>query len=144
MHHHREKSRRRPNSAHERGDRPMRVAKIVRSELVNLFLTGAIKNAEIPSESITITQVNISPDLRQASAYIMPLGGKSCENILSVLKKHTRQIRHALIQRLRMPINVKFFLDTSFDAMDQVNTLLQKAEVQQDLHNSPCDEASDS
>lgn len=144
VHHHREKSRRRPNSAHERGDRPMRVAKIVRGELVNLFLTGAIKNPEFPSESITVTQVNISSDLRQASAYIMPLGGKSCEDILVALRKYTRQIRHALIQRLRMPINVKFFLDTSFDALDHVNTLLQKAEVQQDLQNNPSDETSDS
>jgi ribosome-binding factor A len=109
------------------------VAKIVRNELVQIFLTGAIKAPDFPSESITITHVNVSPDLRLASVYIMPLGGKSCDMIVSALKKLSPQIRHALIQRLRMPINVRFYLDTSFDAIERVNTLLQTSEVQKDL-----------
>jgi ribosome-binding factor A len=114
----------------------VRVAKVVRGELVNLFLTGAIKNPEFPSDSITITQLKVSSDLRQATVYVMPLGGKSSESILAALKKYTPQIRHALIQRLRMPISVRFFLDDSFDAMDHINALFQAEEVQQDLHKT--------
>ncbi len=117
--------------------RQLRVGELVRARLSavlqrgDFFLdsadfrkTGAAK----ATPSITISEVRISPDLRHARAYIMPLGGGDVGDILGVLNEHAGRIKHQALTglRLRYMPNIRFFADESFERGAAMDALLSK------------------
>ena len=109
--------------------RQLRVGEEVRHILSTLFLRSEFPEPGLPI-SVTITQVKMSPDLRNATVYIMPLGGQYREETLTYLKEITGYIRHQLGKELQSKFTptLRFRLDESFDQAERIEKLLSNIE----------------
>jgi ribosome-binding factor A len=119
----------------DRGTRQRRVGEQLRHALSQILRDGVCRDPALRDASITVTEVRISPDLRNARVYVMPLGGANSAEILASLERSTPLLR-ALVARglaLRYAPNLGFALDTSFDQADRISALLARPEVERDL-----------
>ena len=114
--------------------RQQRVAELVRHALAEVLSRGDIQDAVITRHVITIPEVRMSPDLKLATAYVMPLGGKDEEAVLAALERHRKLLR----QEVARPVNLKFApdlrfrRDESFDEAARIDALLRSERVQRD------------
>ncbi len=117
--------------------RQLRVGELIRRTLSDLLLRGDIHDAELASMSITVGEVRMSPDLKVATAYVLPLGGKNKEGALKALRENRHEVRRAVskVLTLKFAPEVRFAIDETFDRMDETNRLLNSAEVRRDLEN---------
>lgn len=115
--------------------RQLRVGEEIRHALSAILLRGDIRDPDLKDASITVTEVRVSPDLRKATAFIVPLGGDRSPEILEALKRAApflrAQVSHAV--RLRFAPLLSFQLDTSFDNADRISRLLRSDPVSRDL-----------
>ena len=123
--------------------RMLRVGELVRHALAALLSRGEIEDEVIGDAVITVPEVRMSPDLKLASAYVMPLGGERSHEIVAALNRHQRFIRGRLAPELDLKFapEVRFFVDTTFDEFGKIDALLRSERVQQDLQSD--DEAQD-
>lgn len=131
------------NQAGGRSVRLLRVGESVRHALSNILMRGDIQDADLTKTPITVTEVKVSPDLRNASVYFLPLGGQNSDVIKKALEKNSAYIRGQLAKMVTMKYlpKLQFKVDPSFDEAGKVNTLLAQPKVQQDLHREdPSDE----
>ena len=108
--------------------RQLRVGELIKQSLGQIFLRDEAKVPTLETKNITVTEVRMSPDLKNARAYVIPLGGKDTENIVDVLTKFSYLIRKALSKKIDMkflPI-VSFIGDKSFDYAEKIEKLIQK------------------
>ena len=115
--------------------RNLRVGEEIRHVLSDIFMRGESNAAGLHGVSITVSEVRVSPDLKNATAYVMPLGGENKEALLEVLKEAAPEIRHLISKRMKLRYTPKIFfsLDQSFDEAQRINNLLKKPEVARDL-----------
>lgn len=115
--------------------RPLKVGEALRQGLSEIFLRGESHIPEIDGASITVSEVRVSPDLRNATAYIMPLAGNRAEATLAALSEHASHIRHLLAGRSTMKFmpRIHYKLDRSYEEAQRVNDLLNKPEVRRDI-----------
>lgn len=115
--------------------RPLRVGEEIRHALAHIFMRGEVHAVELLGASITVSEVRVSPDLKNATAFVMPLAGEHKEEMLGALKAAAPEIRHLVSKRvkLRHAPRIHFQLDASFDEAQRINTLLNKPEVARDL-----------
>lgn len=114
--------------------RQLRVGEELRHALATILNRGDSNEEALFDANITVTEVRISPDLKNATAFIMPLlggkvGGKNADEILAALKRAKPFFRHQIakqLNNLRVVPDLKFLLDTSFDAGQRMETLLSK------------------
>ena len=94
-----------------------------------------LRDPALEGASITVTEVAVSPDLRNATAYVMPLGGARAAEILAGLQKSAAYLRGVAARRigLRYAPELCFALDRSFDEAERIRTLLARPEVARDL-----------
>lgn len=120
----------------------MRVGEEIRHALANIFMRGEVHSMELFSVSITVSEVRVSPDLKNATAYIMPLAGKNKEGLLEALKKSSPEIRHLVSKRVKLRHVPKIFfaLDDSYEEAERINNLLKKPEVARDLEKHTTDD----
>ena len=123
-----------PHSA-TRGQRPLRVGEAVRHALVEVFARGHIRDPDLAEVSLTVSEVRMSPDLRQATAFVLPLGGGDSAAILKALKRAAPYLRGevARLVDLRYAPELRFSIDTSFDTAGRISATLAQPEVQRDL-----------
>lgn len=115
--------------------RNLRVGEEVRHALADIFLRGECHTPGLASASITVSEVRVSPDLKNATAYVMPLAGRQKEELLEILKIAAPEIRYLVSKKIEvryMP-KIHFALDQSFDEAQRIETLLKKPEVARDL-----------
>ena len=116
--------------------RQLRVGEELRHVLASVLARGELRDPALQDVSITVTQVRVSPDLRNATAYVMPLGGRDEAPVVEALNKLSRAFRGALAKRLRemrsMP-DVRFRIDNRFDAASHIDALLNDPRVRRDL-----------
>jgi len=115
--------------------RQLRVGELIRHSLSDLLLRGDIHDPMLSGSPITVPEVRCSPDLRNATVYIMPLGGRDTDGILKALERHGKFIRGAIARsvNLKYAPQLTFKVDTSFDEADKVGRLLNSPEVRRDL-----------
>ena len=108
--------------------RQLRVGELIKQSLGQLFLKDEAKLPELETKNITVTEVRMSPDLKNARAYVIPLGGKDSERIIQVLTKFSHLIRKALSKKVEMKFlpKVSFINDKSFDYAEKIERLIQK------------------
>jgi ribosome-binding factor A len=108
--------------------RQQRVAEEIRHILSQAILRGELPTEFLRSQSITITKVQVSPDLRNATVWLMPLGGAHQQEILAELKEAAQALRHYLAKNLRLRFvpELRLKIDTSFEAEDHMNKLFNK------------------
>ena len=117
------------------GQRRRRVGEELRHALSQILRDGRCRDPALRDASISVTEVRLSPDLRNASVYVMPLGGVNAAEIVIGLKRSTPFLR-ALIAgelSLRYAPALVFALDGSFDQADRISALLARPEVERDL-----------
>ncbi|TDI62231.1 MAG: 30S ribosome-binding factor RbfA [Alphaproteobacteria bacterium] len=118
-----------------RSQRQQRVGELIRHAVADVLLRGEIRDPVISEISITVTEVTVSPDLKTALAWVMPLGGKSMEEVEEALNRCASYIRgqvsHAV--SLKFTPRLKFKIDQSFDQADEIATLLNRPSVRRDL-----------
>ncbi len=122
--------------------RQLRVGEEIRSALAMIFMLGETHNPILDGSSITVAEVRISPDLKNATAYVMPLAGSNKEVVMKALLDNASRLRGLVSKKiiLRTSPRIVFKLDTSFEVAGRINTLLNTDRVKQDL-SKPADES---
>jgi len=108
--------------------RQLRVGELIKQSLGQIFLRDEAKVPTLITKNITVTEVRMSPDLKNARAYVIPLGGKDTENTVNALTTFSHLIRKALSKKIDMKFlpKVSFIGDKSFDYAEKIEKLIQK------------------
>ena len=116
--------------------RMLRVGELVRHALAGLFTRGEIEDDALAGAVITVPEVRMSPDLKLASAYIMPLGGERAAEIVAALNRHQRFIRGRVAPEvdLKFAPEIRFFVDETCDEFGKIDALLRSDRGQRVLH----------
>jgi ribosome-binding factor A len=121
------------------GQRQLRVGELLRHALSEILQRGEVNDPVLETHVITVPEVRVSPDLRQASAYVMPLGGKDEKPVIEALNRHRKFIRGLLARRINLKYmpDVHFRRDESFDAGAHMDALLASPQVRRDTAARP-------
>lgn len=126
------------------GQRRLRLGEELRHALAQLLRPGECRDPALFEANITVSEVSLTPDLRSATAFVMPLGGAQAGAIMAGLARSTPYLRgrlaHALALR-RLP-ELTFALDRSFEHAERIATLLARPEIERDL-DRPADAAAE-
>ena len=129
--------RRRSSDKDNRGhsQRQLRVGEEIRHLLAALLERGDMRDPELREARITVTSVDVSPDLRNATAFIMPLGGQDKERLLAAMKRAAPWFRARVGEKagLRSAPDIRFQIDTTFDEADKIGALLRRPDVARDI-----------
>lgn len=124
-------------TAPEKGpsQRQLRVGEIVRHALAEILSRGEIADPDLDGVVITVPEVRMSPDLKNATALVMPLGGKNTKKVMAGLERSRKWLRGQIARRVNLKFapDIRFQLDTRYDDDDAVNVLLHRPEVSRDL-----------
>jgi ribosome-binding factor A len=115
--------------------RQLRVSELIRHAVAELLQRGDIHDDVLERQIVTVPEVRLSPDLKTATVYIMPLGGKDEKPVLEALERHKKYIRTFVSQRVNLKYapDLRFRRDETFDEADRINKLLRTKPVQRDL-----------
>ena len=107
--------------------RQLRVGELIKQSLGQIFLRDEAKLPSLETRNITVTEVRMSPDLKNARAYVIPLGGKDTEKTVDILTKFSYLIRKSLSKKIDMKFlpSVSFVSDKSFDYAEKIEKLIQ-------------------
>ena len=124
--------------------RQQRVAELVRHALAEVLSRGDIQDDVLTRNVITIPEVRMSPDLKLATAYVMPLGGRDEDAVLKALDKNKKVLRQEVARRvsLKFAPDLRFLRDESFDEAARIDALLRSERVARDTAK-PNPDASD-
>lgn len=129
------RSKHRSGAAAGPTQRMLRVGEMVRHKLADMLARGDIHDDVLASHVITISEVRMAPDLRLATAYVMPLGGKDIGPVIAALNSHRKYIRGEIAQEvnLRTAPDVRFLEDASFEEATRIDRLLFSDKVRRDV-----------
>ncbi len=115
--------------------RQLRVGELIRHALAQMLSRGEIYDPVLASHVVTIPEVRLSPDLRLATAYVMPLGGKDIKEVLAALDRHKKYIRGEIAHEVNLKFapDIRFMADETFDEADRIDELLRSPKVARDL-----------
>ena len=115
--------------------RQLRVGEELRHIIANIIERGEIRDPDLAGRAITVTEVRISPDLKNATVFVVPLGGGEVETVVKGLKRARSIIRHEVARQvdLRVAPDLFFEPDTSFDEASHIDALLRSPQVRRDL-----------
>jgi ribosome-binding factor A len=118
----------RQNSDTPFSQRQLRVGELIKQSLGQIFSRDEAKVPSLETKNITVTEVRMSPDLKNARAYVIPLGGKDTEKTVSILTEFSYLIRKALSKKIDMKFlpRVHFVGDRSFDYAAKIEKLIQQ------------------
>lgn len=115
--------------------RMLRVGELVRHALSTVFARGDIEDPLLEGKVITVPEVRMTPDLKLANAYVMPLGGEGADEVVAALNRHHRFIRGRIAPELDLKFapDLRFFVDNTFDEFGRIDAILRSERVQRDL-----------
>ena len=115
--------------------RQLRVGETIRRALSDVLARGDVHDPDLNRMSITVGEVRTSPDLRVATAYVLPLGGKGKDEVLKLLARNKGELRHVIAKKLTLKYapDLRFRLDETFDQMDDTRRMLAQETVRRDL-----------
>lgn len=122
--------------------RMLRVGELVRHALADIFARGEIEDEALVGSVVTVPEVRMTPDLKLANAYVMPLGGVHAEEIVAALNRHAKYIRGRVAPRINMKYapDIRFFVDDTFEEAGRIDELLRSDRVRRDLEDDGSDE----
>ena len=115
--------------------RQLRVGELIRRTLSDVLIRGDVHEPGLSGASITVSEVVVTPDLRHATAYVMPLGGAKAAEMLDALGRARGELRRAVTQGLTLKYapDLQFRLDERFDRLDAQRALFARPEIARDL-----------
>jgi ribosome-binding factor A len=122
--------------------RQLRVGEEIRHLLAGIIGRGELRDPDLRGRAVTVTEVRISPDLKNATAYVLPLGGQDSPIVMKALKRCSGFLRSTIGHHLtlRYTPSLDFALDTTFDEADRIDAILHRPDVQRDLAPLPEDD----
>ncbi len=114
--------------------RQLRVAELIRRTLSEVLARGDVHDTDLNRLSITVGEVRTSPDLKIATAYVLPLGGEGKEDVLKLLARNKGELRRLVSKKmaLKHSPDLRFQLDETFDQMDETRRMLNQDDVRRD------------
>lgn len=115
--------------------RQLRVGELIRHTLSDILSRGEVHDPELNRFSITVGEVRTSADLRVATAYILPLGGRDADLALIALNRNRGELRHLVTKgmTLKFAPELRFMIDETFDRMDETRRMFADERVQRDI-----------
>ncbi len=134
-HHHRDQSA-------GPSQRQLRVGELIRHSLAEMLARGDVHDPVIEGHMITIPEVRMSADLRLATIYVMPLGGRDAADVLAALERNKRYLRGEIAHHVNLKFapDIRFHIDDQFDEAERIEKLLRTPVVRRDLETKPADE----
>ncbi|MFL4990045.1 MAG: 30S ribosome-binding factor RbfA [Microvirga sp.] len=125
--------------------RQQRVAELIRHALAEVLSRGDLQDDVLTRNVITIPEVRMSPDLKLATAYVMPLGGRDEEAVLKALEKNKKLLRQEVARRVNLKFapDLRFRRDESFDEAARIDALLRSERVARDTVKPAADSPDD-
>jgi ribosome-binding factor A len=121
----------------ERGpsQRQLRVGELIRHTLAEMFARGDVHDPVLEGHLITIPEVRMSADLRLATIYVMPLGGRDADDVIEALNRNKKFLRSEIAQRVNLKFapEIRFRIDERFDEAERIEKLLRTPAVRRDL-----------
>ena len=115
--------------------RQLRVGELVRHALAEMLTRGEVHDPVIEKHLVTVPEVRMTADLRLATVYVMPLGGRDAEEVVAALERHKKFLRAELAHRINLKFapDIRFRVDERFAEADRIEKLLHSPEVKRDL-----------
>lgn len=115
--------------------RQLRVGELIRRTLSQVLMQGDVHDPELNRLSITVSEVRASPDLKIATAYVLPLGGQGQEEAVALLARNKPELRRVIGKKLGLKYapDLRFRLDETFDRMDETRAMFASDSVRRDL-----------
>jgi ribosome-binding factor A len=119
----------------EPSQRQLRVAEAVRHALAEVLAQGEVHDPVLEGHMITVPEVRMSPDLRLATIYVMPLGGRDAEAVVEALERNKRYLRGVVARKVNLKFapDIRFRIDERFDEAERIEKLLRSPAVKRDL-----------
>ena len=119
---------RKASSVSEYSQRQLRVGELIKQKLGEVFIRNEAKILALNTSVITVTEVKITPDLKSARVYVIPLGGIEMEKTVSILTEYSHLVRKALSKKLDIKFlpRLAFVEDNSFDYAEKIERLINK------------------
>ena len=126
---------RRFSSGQGPSQRQLRVGEVIRRRLSEVLARQEVHDPDLSRLSITVSEVRCSPDLKQATVYVMPLGGLEAEAALAGLRRNKAELRHQVARELTLKFvpDLKFQLDATFDRIDDTRRMFSEPRVRADI-----------
>lgn len=125
--------------SHHKGGEPsqrmLRVAELIRHAAAELLTRGAVEDPVLANHVVTVPSVKMSPDLKLATIYVMPLGGKDVAPVVAALERHRKFMRGEIAHMINMKFapDIRFRIDESFENAAKIDALLARPEVRRDV-----------
>ncbi|MBX9823482.1 MAG: 30S ribosome-binding factor RbfA [Xanthobacteraceae bacterium] len=115
--------------------RALRVGELIRHALSDMLTRGDVHDPVLEGHLVTVPEVRMSPDLRLATIYVMPLGGRDIKDVIEALDRNKRYLRGEIAHRVNLKFapELRFRVDERFDEAERIEKLLRTPEVQRDL-----------
>lgn len=115
--------------------RQLRVGELIRRTLSDVLMRGEVHDPELNALSITVSEVRVSPDLKIATAYVLPLGGGQRDEAIQALKRNKHELRRAIGKEMSLKYapDLRFLIDDTFDKLDESRRLFSQEKVRRDL-----------
>ncbi len=132
-------------SHHSAGSAPsqrmLRVAELVRHAMAQMLSRGDINDPVLEKHVVTVSRVKMSPDLKLATVYVMPLGGKDEKDVIAALDRHRKFLRGEIAHEVNLKFapEIRFRIDDSYDTVSRIDAILNSERVKRDLEASDDD-----
>ena len=115
--------------------RQLRVGELVRHAIADILSQGSVHDPDLEGHIVTVPEVRMSPDLKLATIYVMPLGGRDTDKVIASLDRNKKFLRGEVARRVNLKFapDVRFRVDDRFDEAERIEKLLRTPAVQRDL-----------
>ncbi len=122
--------------------RQLRAGEVIRHAIAEILSRGEVHDPVLQGHMITVPEVRMTPDLRLATIYVMPLGGQDKQPVLDALERNKRYLRGEIARRVNLKFapDIRFRLDDRFDEAERIEKLLRSPQVKRDLEGTGDDE----
>jgi ribosome-binding factor A len=122
--------------------RQLRVGELVRHAMAEMLTRGDVHDPVIEGHLITVPEVRMTPDLRLATIYVMPMGGRDAEAVVAAFERHKKFLRAEIAHRINLKFapDIRFRIDDRFAEAERIDRLLHSPEVARDLKKESDDE----
>lgn len=117
--------------------RQLRVGELVRHALAEMLTRGDVHDPVLESHMITIPEVRMSPDLRLATVYVMPMGGRDAQAVIGAFERNKKFLRGEIAHRVNLKFapDIRFRIDERFEEAQRIEKLLRSPDVKRDLED---------
>ena len=115
--------------------RALRAGELVRHAIAEILSRGDVHDPVLASHLVTVPEVRMTPDLRQATIYVLPLGGKDRAEVLAALDRNKKFLRTEIAHRVNLKFapDIRFRIDERFDEAERIEKILRTPDVRRDL-----------